>query len=111
MAGNSHETLWQLLARDPRRLEARPRQFHDADAFLRHLELYGRDEPPDGTQRLADWVRHLRGASQDDGPLVEILLDRADRILAADGGRKCTRAPTDAEVDLLLGGDDLKGAA
>ena len=39
--------------------------------------------------RLDDLVRHIRGASHD-GILVEIL-ERADRILAADGGRECTR--------------------
>jgi hypothetical protein len=40
---------------------------------------------------------------------VEILLERADRILAADGGRDCKRALTDAAIDLLLAGD--QGAA
>jgi len=42
---------------------------------------------------------------------VEILLERADRILAADGGRNCKRVLTDAELDLLLAGGEPKGAA
>jgi hypothetical protein len=57
--------------------------------------------------RLADLLRHV-GDSQD-GPLVEILLERADRILAADGGRDCKRVLTDAEIDQLLGDDEPKG--
>ena len=54
--------------------------------------------------RLADLVRHVRGASPN-GAVVDILLERADHILAADGGRDCKRVLTDAEVDLLLAGD------
>ncbi len=46
--------------------------------------------------RLADVVRHVRGSSQENGPVVDILLERADRILAADGGRNCKRPLTDA---------------
>jgi len=45
-----------------------------------------------------------------DAHLAEILLERAERILAADGGRHCNRALTEAEVDLLLAGDE-PGAA
>ncbi|HTF34953.1 MAG TPA: hypothetical protein VK714_14820 [Myxococcota bacterium] len=60
--------------------------------------------------RLDDLVRHLRGVSQD-GVLVDILLERADHILAADGGRECTRVLTDVEIDLLLAGDEPKDAA
>jgi len=60
--------------------------------------------------RLADLVRHVRGASRD-GPVVEILLERADRILAAYGGRDCKRVLSDAEIDLLLAGDEPKDAA
>ena len=59
--------------------------------------------------RLADLVRHVRGASHD-GPVVDILLERADRILAKDGGRDCKRVLTDAEIDLLLAGDEPKDA-
>ena len=61
---------------------------------------------PHGGQRLSDLVRHVRGSSHEDGPIVDILLERADRILAADGGRDCKRALTNAEVDLLLAGDE-----
>ena len=60
---------------------------------------------------LDDRVRHLRGASQEDGPLVEILLKRAGRILARDGGRNCRRVLTDAEIDLLLAGDQPESVA
>ncbi|HTF32471.1 MAG TPA: hypothetical protein VK714_02085 [Myxococcota bacterium] len=60
--------------------------------------------------RLIDLVRHVRGSSPD-GAVVDILLERADRLLAADGGRDCKRVLTDAEVDLLLAGDDPKDAA
>jgi hypothetical protein len=60
--------------------------------------------------RLADLVRHVRGASHD-CPVVEILLERADRILAKDGGRHCKRVLTDAEIDLLLAGDEPRDAA
>ncbi|HME68799.1 MAG TPA: hypothetical protein VKM54_02920, partial [Myxococcota bacterium] len=60
--------------------------------------------------RLADLVRHVPGASRD-GPVVEILLERADRILAKDGSRDCKRVLIDAEIDLLLAGDEPEGAA
>ena len=60
--------------------------------------------------RLADLVRLVQGALPD-GPVVEILLERADRILAKDGGRDCKRALTDVEIDLLLAGDEPKDAA
>ena len=46
-----------------------------------------------------------------DGVLVEILLKRADHILAPDGGRDCARVLTDLEIDLLLAGDPPKDAA
>jgi len=59
---------------------------------------------------LADLVRHVQGALPD-GPVVNILLERADRILARDGGRDCKRVLTDEEVDLLLAGDEPEGAA
>jgi len=59
--------------------------------------------------RLPDLVRHIQGALPD-GPVVDILLERADRILALDGGRDCKRVLTDVEVDRLLAGDELKGA-
>ena len=65
---------------------------------------------PHGARYLSNLVRHVRGSSPD-GPVVEILLERADRILAADGGRDCKRALTDAEIDLLLAGDQPEGAA
>ena len=55
--------------------------------------------------RVADLVRHVRTSLEEDGPFVEILLERADRILVADGGRTCTRILTNEEVDLLLAGD------
>jgi hypothetical protein len=60
---------------------------------------------------LADLVRHVRSSSNENGPIVDILLERADRILAKDGGRKCKRVLTDEEVDLLLAGDEPEGAA
>ena len=60
--------------------------------------------------RLADLVRLVQGGLPN-GPVVEILLERADRILAADGGRDCKRVLTDAEMDLLLAGDEPKDAA
>jgi len=56
------------------------------------------------TQHLGDLVRML---APDGGPLAEIILERADRILAKDGGRECKRRLTDEEVDLLLAGDEL----
>ena len=40
------------------------------------------------------------------GPLVGILLERADRVLAKEGGRACKRPLTDVEIDLLLAGDE-----
>ena len=43
--------------------------------------------------RLADLVRHVRGASDEDGPVVDILLEPADRVLAAESGRNCRRVP------------------
>ena len=46
----------------------------------------------------------------DDGPLAEILRERADRTLAVDGGRECKRVLTDEEIDLLLAGDEPKDA-
>lgn len=55
--------------------------------------------------RLADLVRHVRSSSDGNGPIVEILLERADRILAKDGGRDCKRVLTDNEIDLLLAGE------
>jgi hypothetical protein len=61
--------------------------------------------------RLSDLVRHVRSGSEENGPVVEILLERADRILAKDGGRNCKRVLTDTEIDLLLAGDEPKGAA
>ncbi|HME69106.1 MAG TPA: hypothetical protein VKM54_04475 [Myxococcota bacterium] len=60
---------------------------------------------------LADLVRHVRRSSNENGPIVDILLERADRMLAKDGGRKCKRVLTDEEVDLLLAGDEPEGAA
>ena len=45
------------------------------------------------------------------GPLVGILLERADRVLAKEGGRTCERPLTDVEIDLLLAGDDLPDVA
>jgi hypothetical protein len=57
-------------------------------------------------------VRHVRSSSNENGPILDILLERADRILAKDGGRKCKRVLlTDEEVDLLLAGDEPEGAA
>ncbi|HTF32103.1 MAG TPA: hypothetical protein VK714_00195 [Myxococcota bacterium] len=53
--------------------------------------------------RLADLVRLVQGGLPN-GPVVEILLERADRILAADGGRDCKRVLTDAEIDLFACG-------
>ncbi|HME69986.1 MAG TPA: hypothetical protein VKM54_08970 [Myxococcota bacterium] len=60
--------------------------------------------------RLADLVRTV-GGSPFDADLAEILLERADRVLAADGGRNCKRVLTDAEIDLLLAGDERKRSA
>src|SRR5271166_5244306 len=54
------------------------------------------------TLRLADLVRHARSSSDENGPIVDILLERADRILAKDGGRNCKRVLTDAEIDCCL---------
>ena len=61
-------------------------------------------------RHLSDIVRTV-GRVPFDAHLAEILLERADRILAADGGRNCKRGLTDAEVDLLLAGDEPKDAA
>jgi hypothetical protein len=61
-------------------------------------------------RHLSDIVRTVGGVPFD-AHLAEILLERADRILAADGGRDCTRVLTDAEIDLLLAGDEPKDAA
>ena len=52
----------------------------------------------------------MHQVAPDDGPLAEILRERADRILAVDGGRECKRALTDEEIDLLLAGDEPKDA-
>jgi len=57
---------------------------------------------------LADLVRQV---APDDGPLAEIILERADRLLAAAGGRNCKRALTEAEIDLLRAGGEPEGAA
>jgi hypothetical protein len=61
------------------------------------------------------WRRHLpdlvHQVAQDDRALAEILWERADRILARDGGRECKRILTDAEIDLLLAGGEPKDAA
>ncbi|HTF34305.1 MAG TPA: hypothetical protein VK714_11490 [Myxococcota bacterium] len=59
-------------------------------------------------RRLSDLVRTV-GGSPFDADLVEILLERADRILTSDGGRECTRVLTDVEIDLLLAGDEPDG--
>jgi hypothetical protein len=56
---------------------------------------------------LDDLVRTVKGTSQDDSPLVEILLMRAD----TDGGRACNRVLTDAEIDRLLAGDEPEGGS
>lgn len=61
--------------------------------------------------RLADLVRHVRGSLHENGPIVDILLERADRILAKDGGRRCKRVLTDGEIALLLAGDEPKNVA
>lgn len=59
--------------------------------------------------RLADLVYHVQGPSCDSA-VVEILLERAARMLATDGGRDCEHRLTGAEVDLLLAGDPPTGA-
>ena len=59
---------------------------------------------------LCDLVTTVGGVPFD-AHLVEILLERAGRILAADGGRNCKRALTEGEIDLLLAGDQPGGAA
>ncbi|HME72360.1 MAG TPA: hypothetical protein VKM54_21210 [Myxococcota bacterium] len=59
-------------------------------------------------RRLSDLVR-IVGSASFDTHLAEILLERADRILTADGGRECTRVLTDVEIDLLLAGDEPDG--
>jgi hypothetical protein len=53
-------------------------------------------------------ARHLFDLLPDDGPLAEIIRERADHILAKDGGRQCERPLTDAEIDSLLAGDDSR---
>jgi hypothetical protein len=58
---------------------------------------------------LADLVRHVRSSSEEDGPIAEILLERADRVLAADGGRYCKRVLNGVEIDGLLAGDEPEG--
>jgi hypothetical protein len=65
---------------------------------------------PVKAMRLTDLVRHVRGSSHENSPIVDILLERADRILAKDG-RHCKRVLTDAEIDLLLAGDEPRDAA
>jgi hypothetical protein len=60
--------------------------------------------------RLADLVRLVQGGLPN-GPVVDILLERADRILAKDGGRDCKRVLSDEEIDLLLAGNKPKDAA
>jgi hypothetical protein len=59
---------------------------------------------------LSDLVR-IVGGSPFDAHLAAILLERADRILATDGGRNCERALTDGEIDLLLAGDHPEDTA
>ena len=59
--------------------------------------------------RLTDLVRTV-GGFPFDAQLVEILLERADRLLAKDGGRHCKRVLTAAEIDLVLAGDEPAGA-
>jgi hypothetical protein len=59
-------------------------------------------------QCLSDLVR-IVGSAPFDTHLAEILLERADRILTADGGRECKRMLTDVEIDLLLAGDEPDG--
>jgi hypothetical protein len=60
--------------------------------------------------RLDDLVRHIRGAARGSS-IADILLERADKVLAADGGRDCARVLTDVEIDQLLAGDEPKDAA
>ena len=57
---------------------------------------------------LADLVHQV---APDDGPLAEILRERADHILPVESGRDCKRVLTDAEIDLLLAGDQPEDAA
>ncbi|HBZ72152.1 MAG TPA: hypothetical protein DEP35_21450 [Deltaproteobacteria bacterium] len=59
---------------------------------------------------LSDLIRTVGGLPLD-VQLVEILLERADRILAKDGGRDCKRVLTDAEIDSLLAGDGPESVA
>jgi hypothetical protein len=58
-----------------------------------------------------DLVRHVWSSSDENGPIVDVLLERANRILAKGGGRDCKRVLTYAEIDLLLAGNDPKDAA
>jgi hypothetical protein len=62
--------------------------------------------PGPKARSLEDLVREVAPSG---GPLAEIILERADRILAKDGGRQCKRALTDEEVDLLLAGNPGPG--
>ena len=55
---------------------------------------------------LADLACHVRSSSDENGPIVESLLERADRILAKDGGRDCKGVLTGKEIDRLLSGED-----
>jgi len=59
------------------------------------------------SRHLSDLVDAV-GGFPGDTELVEILLRRADRLLAMDSGRDCQRVLTDAEIDSLLTGDDPK---
>ena len=68
---------------------------------------------PHGGQRLSDLVRHVRGSSHMALSLTSCLSAPTAfwRPMAADGGRDCKRVLTDAEIDLLLAGDEPKDAA
>jgi len=46
--------------------------------------------------RLADLERHLKGVSQEP-PSLRSLFERADRVLAADGGRDSNRVPSECQ--------------
>jgi len=59
--------------------------------------------------RLADLVRTVGGVPFD-AYLAEMLLERADRILAKDGRRDCKRVLIDEEIDVLLAGDEPEDA-
>ena len=58
----------------------------------------------------SDIVRSVGGVPFD-AHLAEILLERADRVLAADGGRGCERVLTEVEIDRLLAEDEPEEAA